>query len=124
MLSASVFAKLMGIARQSLLTLSVVRPRTIPLLLAIAIAIPQLACAATLDSWGYKKQITISNTNVDADLADFPVLVRITADSDMATHAQASGADLRFATSTGMVLPYERENYHVSSGSGSGLFWV
>ncbi|MFA5272559.1 MAG: DUF2341 domain-containing protein [Candidatus Peribacter sp.] len=50
--------------------------------------------------------------------------MRITADSDIATHAQGSGADLRFATSTGMVLPYEREDYHVSSGSGSGLFWV
>ncbi|MDD5743063.1 MAG: DUF2341 domain-containing protein, partial [Candidatus Peribacteraceae bacterium] len=91
---------------------------------AVAVGIPAAAQAASLESWPYRKQITISNTNVDADLTDFPVLVRITADADIATHAQGSGADLRFSTSTGMVLPYEREDYHVSSGSGSGLFWV
>lgn len=90
----------------------------------VAVGVPASAKAAPLDSWVYRKQITISNANIDEDLTDFPLLVKFTADTDIGANARSDGYDLRFATSTGMVLPYEREDYHVSSGSGSGLFWV
>ncbi|MDD5041488.1 MAG: DUF2341 domain-containing protein [Candidatus Peribacteraceae bacterium] len=81
----------------------------------------------TVDSVGeypYRKEITINHTNVDSDLADFPLYVNIANDADLGGHARSDGYDIRFATSTGVVIPYEREDFHVRSGSGSGDFWV
>ena len=78
-----------------------------------------------LSGWQYRKKITISNTNVGSDLSNFPVLVKISADSNMSS-ALASGYDIRFADSTGnTTLSYERESW--SGGGGSAVtasFWV
>jgi hypothetical protein len=78
----------------------------------------------TLDGWTLRKPITISKTNVDSTLTDFPLYVKIRSDADLGTSARGDGYDIRFATSTGVILPYEREDYHVRSGSGAGDFWV
>ncbi|MFA6510106.1 MAG: DUF2341 domain-containing protein, partial [Candidatus Peribacteraceae bacterium] len=77
-----------------------------------------------VSGWSNVRAITVSHEYVDEDLHDFPLLVRLTSDASLAENAQSSGADIRFATSTGMLLPYEREDYHVRASSGSGLFWV
>jgi len=77
-----------------------------------------------VSGYQYRKTITISHTNVDADLHDFPLLVKFTADADIGSHARSDGHDLRFTSSTGALLSYERESFTVSNGSGSGIFWV
>lgn len=82
------------------------------------------ALAAFPVGWTYHKAITVSHEHIASDLTDFPLLVKITADADLGARATSSGADIRFATATGMLLFYEREEYHVSNGSGSGVFWV
>ena len=78
-----------------------------------------------LSDWQYRKKITISNTNIDSDLVNFPVLVKISADSNMSS-ALASGYDIRFSDSTGSnILKYERESW--SGGGGNSVtanFWV
>ncbi|MCX6718583.1 MAG: DUF2341 domain-containing protein [Candidatus Staskawiczbacteria bacterium] len=78
-----------------------------------------------LPNWQYRKKITISNANVDSNLSNFPVLVKITADSNMST-ALANGYDIRFADSGGLtLLQYERESW--SGGGGNSVtanFWV
>lgn len=78
-----------------------------------------------LNDWSYRKKITISNTNVDSNLNNFPVLVKIIADSNMSL-ALANGYDIRFTDSTGTtLLQYERESW--SGGGGSAVtanFWV
>jgi len=87
----------------------------------------QLAFAeeeAGLNNWPYRKTITVQNANVASDLASFPLLVKINQDANLGAEAQSDGEDIRFATSSGVILPYEREEYHVTSGSGSGVFWV
>ncbi|MEK7218040.1 MAG: DUF2341 domain-containing protein, partial [Patescibacteria group bacterium] len=77
-----------------------------------------------LGDWNYNKRITVPHTYVDEDLHDFPILVRLAADASVGANAQSSGADIRFATATGMNLAYEREDFRVRVGSGSGNFWV
>jgi hypothetical protein len=75
--------------------------------------------------WLYRKAITIDHTNVDAALTNFPLLVRVSQDTDLGAEAQSDGEDIRFTSNDGeTILPYERESYSVSSGSGSGNFWV
>lgn len=80
---------------------------------------------AWLAGWQFRKKITISNTNVGSDLAAFPLLVKITADSDMST-ALSTGYDIRFAGSDGTtLLPYERETWSGGGGSAvTAIFWV
>lgn len=74
--------------------------------------------------YSYYKAITISNTYVDADLTSFPVLVKITSDTDIGGRAASSGNNLRFALSDGTLLNYERQSFSVTGGAATGIFWV
>ena len=82
--------------------------------------------SASLSEWLYRKQITISNTNVDSDLTDFPLYVKISNDSEIGSAALANGYDIRFTASDGTtLLNYERESWSGGGGSAaSGNFWV
>ena len=77
-------------------------------------------------SWSYRKMITIDHTKVGsgtADEANFPVLINLASDSNLAAHALASGNDILFTASDGAtVLSYEREKY--TSGTGALVAWV
>ena len=66
--------------------------------------------------WGYRKQITIDHTKVNANLTDFPVLIDII-DDDLAAHAQADGDDILFMDGDGVAnkLDHEIELYQASS---------
>ena len=90
-----------------------------------AISVSFAPSISWLSGWQYRKKITISNTNVGSDLTNFPVLVKISSDSNMSS-ALATGYDVRFADSTGnTILQYERESW--SGGGGSAVtanFWV
>ncbi|MCX6723768.1 MAG: DUF2341 domain-containing protein [Candidatus Staskawiczbacteria bacterium] len=90
-----------------------------------AILVNFISNASWLTGWSYRKKITISNSNVGSDLSNFPVLVKIAADSNMST-ALSTGYDIRFADSNGTaLLQYERESW--SGGGGSAVtanFWV
>ena len=84
------------------------------------------ASGSWLSGWSYRKAITISHTNVGtSDLSDFPLLVKITTDSDMSS-ALANGNDVRFTSSDGAtLLSYERESWSGGNGSAAtGVFWV
>jgi hypothetical protein len=78
-----------------------------------------------LSGWSYRKQISISNTNIDSDLTDFPLYVKISADSDMSS-ALSNGYDIRFTDSDGTtLLPYERESWSGGNGTAATAdFWV
>ncbi len=80
---------------------------------------------AWLTGWPYRKKITVRSSYVDADLAEFPLLVKIIADVDMAA-ARGDGYDLRFTDSDGVTeLPYERDSW--SGGNGATVnanIWV
>jgi hypothetical protein len=75
--------------------------------------------------WLYRKQITIDHTKVSggADLTDFPFLVNLNSDADLAAYAQANGNDILFAGADGATkLSHEIETY--TSATGALVAWV
>ena len=78
-----------------------------------------------VSTWSNRKTITVQNANVTSDLTNFPLLVKINQDTNIGGASQSDGDDIRFTDADGRtLLPYEREDYRVRSGSGSGNFWV
>lgn len=78
-----------------------------------------------LSGYTKRKKITISNTNVISDLSNFPLMVKVTSDSDIGGVARSDGYDIRFTSSDGTtLLDYEREIFSITSGSATGIFWV
>ena len=53
-----------------------------------------------LDGWPYRKQITINHDVISEDLTNFPVLISLDSDADLALYAQEDGADIVFTDST------------------------
>jgi len=81
----------------------------------------------TVDGLSYnnRKKITIQNTNIDSDLTNFPVLIKIDGDTDIGVNTNADGHDIRFTSSDGStLLKYERESHTVTSGSLTAHYWV
>lgn len=78
-----------------------------------------------LEGWSHRKRIIIENDYIDTDLIDFPLYVKVFADSDM-SEALDNGNDIRFTLYDGTtLLKYEKESW----GGGGGFavqadFWV
>jgi hypothetical protein len=72
----------------------------------------------------FYKTIAVSDENVDADLADFPLLVAIDGDAQIGAHAKADGSDLRFALPDQTLLKYEIEQFGIAGGLATGRIWV
>jgi hypothetical protein len=73
--------------------------------------------------WQYRKQITIDHLNVEEDLLNFPVLIKIL-DDDLRQKAQPNGDDILFMNDVGVAnrLNYEIESY--DGASGALVAWV
>ncbi len=74
------------------------------------------------DNWQYRRKITIDNTKVSGNLNNFPVLINIASDSNIASGAQTSGNDILFTDEYGTKLNHEIESY--TSGTGALVAWV
>lgn len=73
--------------------------------------------------WNHRKQITIDHTKVSAVLTDFPVLVNLTTNADLATYAQDDGDDIVFTNSDGSTkLSHEIEKFN--GDTGELIAWV
>jgi len=74
-------------------------------------------------SWLYRKAITIDSSKVSATLSNFPVLVSIASDSDLASKAQSDANDILFTLSDGTTkLAHEIEDFN--SATGKLIAWV
>lgn len=76
-------------------------------------------------AWSYRKPITINATQVSgsSNLTNFPVLISLSSDSNLASSAQAGGNDILFTDSSGInKLPHEIESYN--SSTGQLVAWV
>ena len=74
-------------------------------------------------SWTYRKAITINHTQVYGNFTNFPVLINLASDANLAAHAQASGNDILFTSSDGVTkLNDEIESYN--SSTGALVAWV
>jgi hypothetical protein len=86
---------------------------------------PGQAKAATWynNNWLYRKKITINFPQVSSTQANFPVLVNLTTDSDLAAMAQSNGNDILFTSSDMLTkIPHEIEKY--TSATGALSAWV
>lgn len=94
--------------------------------LSLTLLPPESASAAGWydSTWLYRKAITIDYTKVaNSNQTDFPVLINLTTDADLAAHARSDGYDILFTDSTGTVkIPYEREKY--TTATGELVAWV
>lgn len=75
-------------------------------------------------SFNKRKMITISRTNVDSNLTNFPLLVKISGDTNIGSVAMVDGNDIRFTTIDGNILYSEKEDFNISGGAATGNFWV
>jgi hypothetical protein len=73
--------------------------------------------------WAYRKRIIIDGTKVAGPLSDFPVLISIPADPDLAASAKADGKSIIFTTSDGTTkLSHEIESF--TKANGALVAWV
>lgn len=88
---------------------------------------------AGAQSFGYRKSITVNSSQVPSPQTDFPMLVSISSDSDLASHVtQSNGGDILFRAlddvtcggSAPCTLYHEIESYTVSSGEATLVAWV
>ena len=76
-------------------------------------------------SWLYRKQITIDHTKVSggANLTDFPVLINLGTDANLAASALANGNDILFTSADGTTkLSHEIQTF--VSATGALMAWV
>ncbi|MDD1670920.1 MAG: DUF2341 domain-containing protein, partial [Methanomicrobiales archaeon] len=79
---------------------------------------PWLSC-----NWQDRKKITIDHTKVSATQTDFPVLINLSSDSGLQSHARSDGYDILFTSTDGTTkLSHEIDKY--TSSTGALLAWV
>lgn len=77
----------------------------------------------SISNYTVKRTITISSSLIDADLLDFPVLVKLDATNFNFTSSSSNGSDIRFTLTDGItVLAYERERH--DSVNNVAEYWV
>ncbi|OGO16847.1 MAG: hypothetical protein A2Z15_02700 [Chloroflexi bacterium RBG_16_50_11] len=99
-------------------------PRLLPLALIIAFIFSIIGPNTALANpgwydfnWQYRKKITINAANVTATLTNFPVLISITSDTDLAADAQDDGDDILFTAADEVTkLSHEIESFNGTSG--------
>ncbi|MDD5674295.1 MAG: DUF2341 domain-containing protein [Chitinivibrionales bacterium] len=79
-----------------------------------------------LSGWRFSKRLYLNTTatgaNVVGPVADFPMLVRLTAGNFNFSQAVGGGADIRFIKPDGSPLPYEIEQW--DSANAQAAIWV
>jgi len=105
-----------------------VAPTALLTLVAFTLAAHAGQVASQYPDWQHAGSIFILTTPEGANLPatasedNFPVLVRLNRDFFDFSQARANGEDLRFATSTGIPLAYQIEDW--DAGSGTASIWV
>ncbi|MDO5575589.1 MAG: DUF2341 domain-containing protein [Fibrobacter sp.] len=76
--------------------------------------------------WKYQREIgfntTVSGADIDIDIYNFAVLVRLSSDNFDFTQAMSFGEDIRFTTLSGNQLPYEIEKWDATGREA--VVWV
>jgi len=67
-------------------------------------------------NWDYRKEITIDNTKVDGNQNNFPVLISLSSDGDLASRALDNGSDIVFTDIYKTQLNHEIELFNGING--------
>lgn len=85
----------------------------------LAVGLGFSAAAADFSAWTDSTRVRFNTTSagagVSATVANFPVLVRLTAADFIFSEARSNGADLRFADSLGNPIPFEIERFDAAA---------
>ncbi|NTV31323.1 DUF2341 domain-containing protein [candidate division WWE3 bacterium] len=75
-------------------------------------------------AWPYRKTITVNASYVtgSSDLTNFPIVISLTSDTDLAAYAQDSGNDIYFTNSSGTKLDHDIETF--DGATGKLIVWV
>lgn len=74
-------------------------------------------------AWSWRKPLVVDHTAVEDDLDDFPLLVVLPVDTELASHARTDGADLVFTAADG-VTPLRHEIQRFRDTTGELIAWV
>ena len=94
------------------------------LLAFCSLALPSRAAVIDPGAFAYRASFTVSGYAGSEQLTNFPVLVRLAADSPTAfeyADCAADGSDIRFADPNGNLIPHEIETWNTA---GESLVWV
>ena len=76
----------------------------------------------SLADWDYRKTIAVDHEKVSADLTNFPVLISLSSDADLAARARNDGGDILFAMpSTAPNIPhlnYQKLDFEITHFDG------
>jgi len=98
------------------------KTRSILLFISALFSIPAEAAWYDTD-WRFRKQISIDFNQVDANLTNFPVLINLATEAELAASAQIDGDDILFTSSDETTkIPHEIELF--VSGTGQLVAWV
>jgi len=77
-----------------------------------------VSCSVWYDaSWSYRKAFVIDSSQVSTTLTNFPLLISLPSDSDLASHARTDGNDILFTAADGTTkLDHEIEVWNDSTG--------
>jgi hypothetical protein len=68
--------------------------------------------------WEYRKSITIRATQIAGPLSDFPVLISLSSDPELASYAKDDGTSIVFTAADGTTkLPHEIESFTKTTGA-------
>ncbi|MEW6609747.1 MAG: DUF2341 domain-containing protein [bacterium] len=73
--------------------------------------------------WSYYKNVTIGTTNVSGTVTNFPTLLVIGTDTDIANNTQNSGNDIRITDSNNVKIPYEIEYFTKTVTANQIIIW-
>lgn len=76
------------------------------------------------NSWEYRKLITIDSTKVTADHTNFPVLIYLNSDINLASHAQNNGDDIVFVLFDDNTTKLNHEIQSFNGSTGKLIAWV
>jgi len=86
---------------------------------------PTTSCSSSWfdTDWAHRKKFILRSSETEGALTDFPVLISLASDSDLAADALANADDIFFTLdSTGAKLSHEIESF--DSGTGELVAWV
>ena len=90
---------------------------------SIILASVSLQAAGWLGGWSFRQALTLDGSQIEGDLTNFPVLVRLTGDNFDFGMAAPAGRDVRFTGADGLApLAFERESHNAAGLSAS--YWV
>ena len=75
-------------------------------------------------NWGYRKLITLNRTQIMGTLTNFPVLINISYDSDLSSHAQIDGDDIAFVDYNDNTTKFNHEIEYYDGLTGRLVAWV